>query len=295
MNLTRTLRQIASNEDINFLLTNRIPRIALTRFMGWFSRRTTPWVRDLSLWVWQRFTDLDLSDAAETRFDSLHACFTRRLKPGARTFDSQRNVLCSPSDGIVGAQGRIENDSQDEPTLLQIKGFSYSLRELLAPSEQTDSLLQELRGGHYLTLRLTSAMYHRFHAPADAVLEHVSYISGDTWNVNPIALKRVERLFCKNERAVLSFRLPQGQRLVLVPVAAVLVASMRIHAISETLNLGWKGPHEFSPNAPCAKGEELGYFEHGSTIIALVSDAYVLDKLIKEGDQIKSGKALFIS
>lgn len=293
MNFTRTLRQIASQEDINFLLTNRIPRIALTRFMGWFSQRTHPWVRDLSLWTWQRFTDLDLSDAADTHFDSLHACFTRRLKPGARPFVADPTVLCSPSDGIVGAHGRIEDDAHGEPTLLQIKGFSYTLRDLLGHTPETDALLSELRGGHYLTLRLTSAMYHRFHAPADAVLERVTYISGDTWNVNPIALRRVERLFCKNERAVLSLRLPQGQRLVLVPVAAVLVASMRIHAIEHTLNLSWRGPHHFAPHSPCDKGEELGYFEHGSTIVVLACPSVVQDTSIHEGQHIRAGASIF--
>jgi len=263
--------------------------------MGWFSRRTTPWVRDLSLWVWQRFTDLDLSDAAQPRFESMHACFTRQLKPGARVFAPAEHVLCSPSDGIVGACGRIDNDSNGEPTLLQIKGFSYTLRELLGPSPHSSELLKELHAGNYLTLRLTSAMYHRFHAPADAVLEHISYISGDTWNVNPIALKRVERLFCKNERAVLSFRLPQGQRLVLVPVAAVLVASMRIHAIGDTLHLGWKGPHDFALQNPCDKGEELGYFHHGSTIIVLTSNQFALDEIIKDGNHIKAGDIIIKS
>lgn len=293
MNLTKSLRQIASQEDINFLLTNRIPRIALTRFMGWFSKRKIPWVRDLSLWVWRRFTDLDLSDAADARFDSLHACFTRQLKPGARPFAATPRVLCCPSDGIVGAHGRIKDGAPGEPVLLQIKGSPYNLRELMGPSVHAAALLAELRGGHYLTLRLTSAMYHRFHAPADALLEHVSYISGDTWNVNPIALKRVERLFCKNERAVLSFRLGDGRRLVLVPVAAVLVASMRIHAIEETLNLAWRGAHEFSPQRPCQKGEELGYFEHGSTIVALISGEGALDDAICEGQRVRAGAPMW--
>src|SRR6185503_1839299 len=84
----------------------------------------------------------------------------------------------------------------------------------------------------YVTLRLTAGMYHRFHAPYDCRVEHVTYLSGDTWNVNPIALKRIEELFCKNERAVIQCRLqPSGILITLVPVAAILVARLRLHIV----------------------------------------------------------------
>jgi len=83
--------------------------------------------------------------------------------------------------------------------LFQIKGFPYRLEELLCDPQ----LVEAHRNGRYVTLRLTSSMYHRFHAPHDCRMERVTYISGDTWNVNPIALRRVEKLFCKNERALL--------------------------------------------------------------------------------------------
>ena len=91
--------------------------------------------------------------------------------------------------------------------MLQAKGFPYTLADLLGDEE----LARYYRGGEFVTLRLTSSMYHRFHAPYDCRVEQVDYISGDTWNVNPIALKRVERLFCKNERAVIRCRLPVGR------------------------------------------------------------------------------------
>jgi phosphatidylserine decarboxylase len=80
---------------------------------------------------------------------------------------------------------------------------------------------------------------------------------------------------------------------VLVPVAAILVASMRIHAINETLNLGWRGAHHFMPNASCHKGDELGYFEHGSTIVALVCPQTDLDTSINEGQHILAGQPIF--
>jgi phosphatidylserine decarboxylase len=95
-------------EDLNFLLTNRVPRIALTRFMGWFSALRSPLLTRLSIAVWRLFTDLDLSEARTDRFNSLQECFTRELRPGARTVDPDPQVLTSPSDGIVGACGTVE-------------------------------------------------------------------------------------------------------------------------------------------------------------------------------------------
>ena len=103
MNISRQLQRLALNEDINFLLTNRVPRAALTRFMGWFSRIRHPWVRDASMAVWRTFTDLDLSEARRSSFASLHDCFVRELKPGARPLDPREHVLVSPCDAIVGA------------------------------------------------------------------------------------------------------------------------------------------------------------------------------------------------
>jgi phosphatidylserine decarboxylase len=100
------------------------------------------------------------------------------------------------------------------------------------------------RDGYYVTLRITVSMYHRFHAPHDCRVIQVTYISGDTWNVNPIALKRVEKLFCKNERALIQTRLQAtGHIMTLVPIAAVLVASIRLHFLDVLLHLKYRGPN----------------------------------------------------
>ena len=135
-------------------------------------------------------------------------------------------------------------------------------------------------------------MYHRFHAPADATVDHVTYLSGDTWNVNPVALKRVERLFCLNERAVVRLRLATGEPMALVPVAAILVASIRLHFLDVLLHLGRKGPNEMPCNAPHRKGDEMGWFEHGSTIIVFVPKGFELAEGIATGVQVRAGQAL---
>jgi phosphatidylserine decarboxylase len=270
-------------EDLNFLLTNRVPRQALTRFMGWFSKIRHPWVFRASLAVWRLFTDLDLSDAKKQHFESLHDCFTRELKPGARAIDLREDVLASPCDGIVGACGTVVAGG-----VWQAKGFPYRVADLFGRVERA----LPFEGGCYVTLRLTSAMYHRFHAPHDARVEHVSYLSGDTWNVNPIALKRVQRLFCRNERAVIRMRLASGDPLVLVPVAAILVASMRLHFLDVLLHLRWPGPHEMPCDQAVHKGQELGWFEHGSTIIVFAPPGFTLAPGIACGVPIRMGQAL---
>src|SRR6201994_7609 len=215
MNAKSLIARITQQESINFLFSNRIPRRQVTRLMGWLSRIENPLVCRGSIALWRLFSDLDLSEAKATQFKSLHDCFIRELKSGVRPIDSDPRTLISPCDSIVGACGTI-----DRGTMLQAKGFPYSLAELLVDAD----LAQHYEGGQYATLRLTSSMYHRFHAPADCRVEQVNYIAGDAWNVNPVALKRVERLYCKNERAVLRCRLADGlpgsgALLTLVPVA----------------------------------------------------------------------------
>jgi phosphatidylserine decarboxylase len=280
------LQRLLQQEDLNFLLTNRVPRIALTRVMGWFSRLRNPLLARASIAVWRLFTDLDLSDAREQRFASLHDCFTRALRDGARPYDELPGVMASPCDAIVGACGTVEGTR-----VFQAKGFPYSIGELFGPTQDTTPF----RDGLFVTLRLTSAMYHRFHAPHDATLEHVTYLSGDTWNVNPIALQRVERLFCRNERAVLRLRLAEGGHPVaLVPVAAILVASLRLHCIDVRLHLRYRGPNEMKVDAAAAKGDELGWFEHGSTIIVFAPRGFALADGIVPDARIRAGRALML-
>jgi phosphatidylserine decarboxylase len=283
MTLKGLIASLTQQEDLNFLLTNRIPRAALTRFMGWFSKIENPYVRDASIACWRLFSDLDLSEAKKTEFKSLHDCFTRELRPGLRPVDPDPSVVVSPSDGIIGAHGRIQ-----ETELFQIKGAPYSLLDLLGDPD----LVERHRNGRFLTLRLTSSMYHRFHAPYDARIERVTFVHGDVWNVNPIALKRVERLFCKNERAVIETRLPSGEALTLVPVAAILVASIRLHFLDLTLNAQSRGATVFPCDVSVRKGDELGWFEHGSTIIVLAPEDFEFAANISEGARVKAGEPL---
>jgi phosphatidylserine decarboxylase len=282
----RSLRDLVTQqENLNFLLTNRIPRRWLTLAVGWLSRIENPWVCRASIAVWRLFSDLDLSEAKLDRFGSLRDCFTRELKDGARPVDDRAGVLVSPCDALLGAHGEVALGQ-----VVQAKGFPYALIDLLGDAE----LVRYYQHGRYATLRLTSSMYHRFHAPYDCRVEQVNYISGDTWNVNPIALSRVRNLFCRNERAVIRCRLPSGALLTLVPVAAILVASIRLRFLDVRLHLRYRGPNVMACDVPILKGGEMGWFEHGSTIIVFAPPGTLLCPSLSEGARVNMGEPLML-
>jgi phosphatidylserine decarboxylase len=283
------IMKIVQQDNLNFLLTNAIPRRLMTGWMGWFSRIENPLIYHASLWVWRLFTDLDLTDAETKHFASLHQCFTRRLKAGARPIETDPAILVSPCDGIIGANGTVQ-DGQ----VLQVKGFAYSVAELLGDKAQAEIYER----GCYVTLRLTSSMYHRFHALHDCHVGSVTHIPGDTWNVNPSTLNRVARLFCKNERAVLQTTLTStGHPISLVPVAAILVAGIRLRFLDLPLrSRAQRAPHMPATVTKCDvslhKGEEMGWFEHGSTIIIFAPAGFSLCENVQQGDRIRVGERL---
>src|SRR5262249_39677594 len=254
--------------------------------MGRLSRIEHRGLSRVLIAVWQWFGgDLNLGEAASTRFASVHDCFIRELKAGARPIDARPDVLVSPCDAVVVACGQLEGDR-----LLQAKGRHYTLDALVT---QPDVAARH-RGGTYVTLRLTSTMYHRFHAPDDGRIDEVIYVAGDMWNVNPPALARIPGVYCANERAILPIHLACGTPLTLVPVAAILVASIHLHFLDVLLNLKYRGPNRIRCGAIFRRGAELGYFHHGSTIIVLGDNTLTLCNHIREGTLVKMGEALLV-
>ncbi len=279
------LDRVLQQEDLNFLITNRIPRRLATRFLGWFSGIEQPLVRDISIGLWKFFAgDPRLDEASKSRFASLHDCFVRELKEGARPIDRTPGTLVSPCDGIVGASGRIEDS-----TLIQAKGSRYTLDDLLTDPD----LAEPYRDGTFVTLRLTASMYHRFHAPHDCRVGEIRYVPGDVWNVNPPALARVPRLYCRNERVVIPARLHGStESIALVAVGAILVASIRLTFLGLTLDQRYRGPHRLTCEARFQRGGEMGYFRHGSTIVVVATNGLSLVPTVREGMVIRMGEPL---
>jgi len=284
------LRTRLNSGDLNYLVTNHLPRRLANRFIAWFSRIEQPVIRDSSLWLWQRFCDdLRLYEAEKARFSSLHDCFIRELKPGARPVDDSPGVLISPCDAVVGSFGKIQGNA-----VLQAKQSWYQLSELLLSEEEA----VQYEGGWFVTLRLKSSMYHRFHSPVDAGIDHIRYVSGDTWNVNPETLERKQGVFCRNERVIFPLQQHSSDRqdnltrvpVTLVAVAAILVSSVRIHSLP--VSVRDYGDFRITVGRSYQKGEEIGYFEHGSTIVLLTGQDWVPAPTLEEGRTIRMGEHL---
>ncbi len=272
--------RLSLREAVNLALTNGVPRRALTRLMGRISRIRHPWVHRPAIALWRRFGGLDLADARKTRFDSVHDCFVRELRDGARPIDPDPQVLTSPCDAIVGACGPLLGRD-----VIQAKAIAYPLDELLCDAD----LARRFADGCFATLRLTAAMYHRFHAPHDLTVEQVDHVPGDAFNVNPPAVARIRRLYCRNERAVIRARLRGGGHpLALVPVAAILVAGIRLRFV----DLPLRGAGSLRCAASLRKGEEMGWFEHGSTILVFAPSGFVLCDGVARGRRIRVGEPL---
>lgn len=270
-------------EALNFYLTNYLPRRTVTRLVARLSRSQNPLVKTALMWLWQQFADdLRLDEAEAENFKSLHDCFIRRLKPGARPISRDEDTMVSPCDAIVGAFGEVKQGA-----VLQVKGSPYQLCDLLLDKELTTYY----EGGVYVTLRLKSSMYHRFHAPADGKIDRFRFVPGDTYNVNPETLNRLANVFCRNERAVMSLQLADGALLTLVPVAAILVASLKLHGLEPALNGDYPGPTQLDLNRNYQRGEEMGYFEHGSTII-LFAPKGIKPHNLAEGQRVNMGEVI---
>jgi phosphatidylserine decarboxylase len=173
--------------------------------------------------------------------------------------------------------------------MLQVKGSSYTLPDLLGGR----ALVDAHRDGTYVTLRLTPAMYHRFHAPEACDIHEVLHVPGDAWNVNPATLRRIDRLYCRNERAVVPLRLhDSAEAVTLVPVAAILVASLQFTFLDEALTLRSRGPARIACRATFRRGDELGHFRQGSTIVVLGTRGLRLADGVREGAILRMGEAL---
>lgn len=279
------IARVVESDGLGFVVTNALPRRQAGRFMRWFSRVEHPLVRDLSMAVWQAFGgDLRLDEARTRDFRSVHECFVRDLKPDARPIDHDPGLLVSPCDGIVMAGGPIEST-----TLVQAKGLTYTLDELLLDR----ALVDRHRDGRFVTLRLTSTMYHHFHAPAAGSVTRVTLVPGDRWNVNPSTVARVRRVYCRNTRAILPLVLDSGLHVTLVAVGAILVSSVYFRFLSEGLDDSVSEVKDLPCAATFARGEDLGHFRHGSTIVMLVERDVSLSEHVGPGVTVRVGQPLW--
>lgn len=266
-----------------------LPHHALSRLVGGLAASEKPWIKNpLIKWFSQRF-GISLEEAEiqdPTAFPSFNAFFTRALKEGARPIDATEQGIVSPADGVVSQCGQIRGSD-----VLQAKGAYFSVYELLGGDA---ALAEEFINGHFATIYLSPKDYHRVHMPISGTLRKILYVPGRLFSVNHATAEQVPRLFARNERAVCVFDTDAG------PVAVILVGAMIVAAI-ETVFTGQITPLankvqtiDFSEQPLSReKGEELGRFLLGSTVILLFPEnACQWQPELAAGSALKMGQLI---
>jgi phosphatidylserine decarboxylase len=227
--------------------------------------------------------DEDESERPVDTYLTFGEFFTRRLKPGARPVAPGDAVPVSPADGRVLNSGVAERGE-----LLQVKGIEYTLADLLRDEEAA----RFFEGGAYATIYLAPRNYHRVHAPLGGEITGYGYVPGTLWPVNEKGVQRVERLFCLNERLATHMQTPAGRACV-VMVGATMVGRIRALYDDVLTNDGARHGRRVRYDRPVRvnKGEEMGVFEMGSTVVALFEPGRVSLKL-QEGREIRVGEPL---
>jgi phosphatidylserine decarboxylase len=265
-----------------------VPKNALSYAVGATLR--APWPRPLVRTAIKGFaaaygvaTDEAERDAGTYR--TFTDFFTRRLKPDLRPIAQGEDVACSPVDGTVGQVGGIESG-----TLVQAKGKTYGLAELLVDEDDA----RAYDGGTYATLYLAPRDYHRIHAPLSGRITGYTYVPGHLWPVNAKGIAEIDRLFAVNERLITHMETAAG-RVAVVKVGATCVGRIRATYDDVVTNNGRSPFRRVRYDVPfdVAKGEELGVFEMGSTVIVLFQRGRItLDPLIETGARVRLGQAL---
>jgi phosphatidylserine decarboxylase len=261
-------------------LSHRVGRAADLRLPG-------PVLRAL-IAAYARFYGADLDEAAEpiVSFRTFDEFFTRRLRDGARPVDRAPGVIVAPCDARLYGLGRIPEDRRLE----QIKGRSYALDELLGDS----GLAARLKGGVHATLYLSPGMYHRVHWPVEGRVVGWQRIPGRLYPVNALAVRHVDHLFAVNRRVVVEVESP-----AFGPMAIVLVGATNVGRISLTFESMGAPPSIHSdrvePSRPvdARRGEELGTFHLGSTVVLLASDPRLVTAGPAAGELVRMGESLW--
>jgi phosphatidylserine decarboxylase len=268
-------KQAEFGEKIMGWLFTALPHHLISRLVFHLTRIKTPLATPVIRWFIKTFR-VDMSDA-EIQIVEQYACFNdffiRSLTPGARPIASSEHSICSPVDGTISQCGDIMNGH-----LFQAKGQFYAVEDLLGG----DSLMAHMfEGGRFATIYLAPYNYHRIHMPMDGLLKKMIHVPGRLFSVAPWTVRQISRLFARNERVVCLFSTPTG------PMAMILVGAINVAAI-ETVWHGLVTPpkgkkvSEFNydhTEKNFAKGEEMGRFNMGSTVILLTTDKVQWDNL----------------
>ena len=243
-----------------------LPRKLMSRFIGWLVHFKIPFLHKVGVRIFAWYYNIDLGEA-EKSLDEYHTIgdlFTRRLKSGLRPISNSWAV--HPCDSEIIQHGPISDG-----TLIQAKGLSYQVSKLIEDPQAH----QKFDDGYFVTYYLCPTDYHRVHSPVHGFVKHVLYRSGDLWPVNFSAIENVQDLYVVNERLIIEMATEYGP-VGIVMVGATNVGSMRL-AFDPKIrtNRGEQSVvHDYKPPVEIAKGDELGIFHMGSTVIVLYSKEF---------------------
>ncbi|SIT07007.1 archaetidylserine decarboxylase [Neptunomonas antarctica] len=279
-------------QKLFILFQHLVPQHLLSRLVGRLADCTNPWVKNRFISWFAKQYQVNMSEALieePTAYASFNAFFTRELKPGIREINQNSDAIVSPADGAISQIGAIEHGR-----IFQAKGRGYGLTTLLGGF---DELATPFKNGFFATIYLSPKDYHRVHMPIKGTLRETVYVPGDLFSVNQTTAKNVDQLFARNERLVAIFDTEAG------PMAMVLVGAMIVAGI-ETVWDGQVSPvikrpvrTPFTPKtmAPVTleKGEEMGRFKLGSTVILLFGpDAIEWIETLKAESPVALGKKM---
>ena len=244
-----------------------MPQLYLTQLAGWFAQQKWGAVTHFVIKVFAKKYNVDMSEAKKENFsdyESFNQFFIRELKDDARKINENPTALCLPADGRVSQIGHIDDDR-----LLQAKGHFFSLSDLLAGDEE---LVNTFKNGEFATIYLSPRDYHRVHMPCDATLRKMIYVPGDLFSVNPFLAEHVPNLFARNERVICVFDTTFGP-MVQILVGATITASMST-VWAGVINPPRTGEvkvwtYQGDNAIKLTKGQEMGAFQLGSTVINL--------------------------
>ncbi len=267
-------------------LQHLLPQSLLARIVGAAARSRRPWLKGpLIRWFARQYRiDLDEAERADLEaYASFNEFFTRALKPGARRAEGGEETVVSPVDGRLTEYGTLRAGR-----LIQAKGFDYALAELVGEGPVA---AERFAHGAFATIYLAPSDYHRVHMPLAGTLRATRYIPGRRYSVNAATTCGIRNLFCRNERAVCWFETAGGGTLALVLVGALNVSSLSVTGLGD-LPSGtpryWPGPPR-----PFARGEEIGRFNLGSTVIVLFPDGEVdWNGALEPGRVLRLGQAI---
>jgi phosphatidylserine decarboxylase len=257
---------------MNAIFQFLLPHHTLSKLMSIFTHSETVWFKNLFIKQIIRHYGVNMNEAKIqdiNAFKSFNDFFTRELKPDARPLSTEKNAIVSPADGVVSQAGNIT-----EGDIFQAKGKNYTVTELLGGSAERGAPFND---GVFTTIYLSPKDYHRLHMPLTGTLKEMVHVPGRLFSVNTATTEAVPRLFARNERVCCLFETEAGP-MALILVGAIFVSSVETvwHGVvtppTRTTVQNWL----YEQDAPTLeKGEEMGRFNMGSTIIVLFGKDYV--------------------